>query len=64
MELIIPVILTALSTWLAYTIAKEKHLNVKLWVVLALIFGLIVVPFLYLAKSNSNEKDDSGYLEA
>ena len=64
MELIVPVILTVLSIWLAYIMAKEKNLNIKLWVILALFFGLFAIPFLFFAKSKSSKRADSGHLEA
>ena len=67
MELLLPISMTIVSTLLAYYIAKEKGLNVKFWVIMAIILGLLVLPFIFFTKNNSkenveNKRDD--FLEA
>jgi len=39
------------SAAVCYTVAKRKHLNVQLWVVLGALFGPFAIPFVFLAKS-------------
>ena len=51
MELLLPILMTVLSTLLAYHMAKEKGLNVKFWVIIAIIFGLLVLPFIFFISS-------------
>ena len=67
MELLLPILMTVLSTLLAYHMAKEKGLNVKFWVIIAIIFGLLVLPFIFFAKNNlkeNTEKKRGDFLEA
>ncbi len=67
MELLLPIMMTVVSTLLVYRIAIEKGLNVKLWVILAIIFGLLVLPFVFFAKNNLKETIDNkrgDFLEA
>ena len=59
--------MTILSTLLTYRLATEKGLNVKFWVIMAIIFGLVVLPFIFLAKNNYKENvmnERNRYLEA
>ena len=67
MELILPIAITGLSAVLANVVAAEKGLNTKLWVVLALIFGLLVLPFLFFARGNpqrNTNKEKIGFMKA
>ena len=67
MELLLPIMMTVLSTLLAYRITIEKGLNIKLWVILAIIFGALVLPFIFFAKNNLKENIENkrgDFLEA
>ncbi len=52
--LIIPI---GLSFWICHTVAKKKGLNKRHWQLMAVIFGPLAVPFVFLAKSKMNQTD-------
>ena len=57
MEFTLPLIMTILSTLLTYHIATKKGLNVRFWVIMAIIFGLLVLPFVFIARNKINAKN-------
>ena len=67
MEFFLPIMMTIVSVLLAYHIATEKGLNVKFWIIMAIIFGLLILPFIFFAKNNSKENTENkrgDFLEA
>ena len=67
MEFMLPLIMTILSTLLTYLIASKKGLDVRFWVIMAIIFGLLVLPFIVIAKNKinaNNINENVDYLEA
>ena len=55
MELLLPIMIAIVSIFLTYRLAIKKGLNVKSWVIMAIIFGIFVLPFIFLAKNNQKE---------
>lgn len=67
MEFTLPLITTILSTLLTYHIASKKGLDVRFWVIMAIIFGLLILPFVFIAKNKNNANyidENVDYLEA
>jgi|TARA_B100001093_G_scaffold71953_1_gene62540 hypothetical protein len=47
--------ITLCSAFICFTVSKEKGLNSTFWLWMAIVFGPLAVPFIYLSKSK--EKD-------
>ena len=45
--LLLPVLL---SVWVCNTIAKKRGLDIRFWNIMALIFGPLAIPFVFLGK--------------
>jgi hypothetical protein len=54
---IIVMAMTLCSAFICFTVSKEKRLNSTFWLWMALLFGPLAVPFIYLSKSKEKEKD-------
>lgn len=39
-----------ISLWVCHTVAKKRGLNLRFWHVMALMFGPLAIPFVFLAK--------------
>ncbi len=49
--------ITLFSAYVCFTVSKEKGLNSIFWLWMALIFGPLAIPFIYLSKSKDKAKD-------
>ena len=54
---IIVMAMTLCSAFICFTVSKEKRLNSTFWLWMALLFGPLAVPFIYLSKSKEKEKE-------
>ena len=53
--IIIPVLF---SLWVCHVVAKKRGLNQRFWHIMALIFGPLAIPFIFLAKPQQPKKDN------
>ena len=49
--------ITLCSAFICFTVSKEKGLNSTFWLWMAIVFGPLAVPFIYLSKPK--EKDEN-----
>jgi len=49
--------ITLCSAFICFTTSKEKGLNSTFWLWMAIIFGPLAVPFIYLSKSKEKDKN-------
>ena len=49
--------ITLCSAFICFTVSKEKGLNSTFWLWMAIIFGPLAVPFIYLSKSKEKDKN-------
>ena len=56
MELLLPIAMTMLSVILAYHFATVRGVDVKFWVIMAIFFGVLALPFIFLAKEKTSTK--------
>jgi uncharacterized membrane protein len=54
------IIVTLLSMWACYLIARSRSANRQYWVVMGLLFGPIAIPFAFFAKPRKNGAARSG----
>lgn len=55
------ILVTMVSMMSAYSMAKKKGANQKFWVLMALLFGPLILPFILF--SSSTEVDEKGSRE-
>ncbi|UAA37831.1 hypothetical protein KIH87_14135 [Paraneptunicella aestuarii] len=51
MSIIMLLLLTLLSIGCTYWIAKRRHADVRFWIMMALLFGPLALPFVLFARS-------------
>jgi hypothetical protein len=52
------ILVTIISMISAYYIAKQRHANQKFWVIMALLFGPLALPFMFFSnRTKDNDKD-------
>jgi hypothetical protein len=49
--------ITLCSAFICFTVSKEKGLNSTFWLWMAIVFGPLAVPFIYLSKSKEKDKN-------
>lgn len=64
MEIVIAVTFTMVWAFLAYSLASNRGVDTKFWVIMALVFGPFALPFIYLEKKSSQMKDKKGSMIA
>jgi len=47
---------TLASAYICYTIAKERHANVRFWVWTGVLLGPLAIPFVFFSKPAKNNK--------
>ena len=52
-----PIAVTILSMFLAYYFATARGVDPKFWVIMAIFFGVLALPFIFLAKENKKRKE-------
>ena len=58
MEIILlSIALTMLSVFLAYYLATARGVDPKFWVIMAILFGVLALPFIFLAKENTKRNE-------
>ncbi len=53
-------IVAIISAWACYSVAKSKGANTRFWIVMALCFGPLAIPFVFFAKPTSSMSYSSG----
>ena len=54
---IIVMAMTLCSAFICFTVSKEKRLNSTFWLWMAIVFGPLAVPFIYLSKPKEKDKN-------
>ncbi len=54
--IIVPILL---SLWICHLVAKKRGLNQRHWQIMALLFGPLAIPFVFLARHQNADKDNS-----
>ncbi len=59
MEIVIALLFTMFWAFLAYSIASQREADIKFWVIMALIFGPLAIPFIFMSKKKHPQKQST-----